>query len=212
MLRLRARRKLRSILEKVSGLVVLRARRATDLLDKVVALREGAATTASCVICLMLGVGGAMFTPPALTPKASAAPVASSGIFDPSTSNDGLVSGETGAGSTLLERVAEARRAQKAARSGASPGTEKTRPAKSGPATTEHDLLPGVPVGEGDGPGELPQATPAVSAPSAPTVPSDPGDGPVAEPPSPPGLPTPPLPPVGSPPTEALTGEVEELL
>ena len=195
MLRMRARRKLRSILEKVSGLVVLRSRRLFELGDKVFALRDGAVTTASCVLCLVLGAGGVLVAPSALTPKASARPA-------PATVRHPLPNARAAAirldrldRSVLRERVAEARRDQAADRERAT-STASRRDRRKAAAATEEDegLLPSVPVGDGDG--EIPVNGPALSADegSQEVTPPDPGDAPV-QPPSPPQPPAPPPPP-----------------
>lgn len=204
MLRMRARRKLRSIMEKVSGLVVLRVRRIAELGDKLFVLREGAATTTSCVICLVLGIGGAVVTPSALTPQASAGPVRS-----PSTSfaaMDGVLqaSNETKLSPSLQDRVAEARRAQEAARAEAASSSssssqgrrDRQRKGKKAASSDQQGLLPGLPGNDGDGGVGLPGAGAVTPETTAPGIsPPDPGDGPTVEPPSPPSPPPPPPPP-----------------
>lgn len=195
MLRMRARRKLRSILEKVSGLVVLRARRLFELGDKVFALRDGAVTTASCVLCLVLGAGGVLVSPSALTPRASARPA-------PSAVGDDLGRGATTVSrglfdrSVLRERVAEVRREQAAAREEQERSkTERGRTRKASSSDDDADLLPSVPVGNGDGGIPVP-ATTISSSGSGQVTPPDPGDAPTVEPPSAPQPPAPPPPPV----------------
>ena len=74
MIRMRARRKLKLALENVSGLVALRVRRVGDLIEGMFALRDGSVAAASCVFCLVLGVGSTLVAPQALTPRASARP------------------------------------------------------------------------------------------------------------------------------------------
>lgn len=72
MLRMRARRKLRTALENVSGLVALRLRRVVDAVEAAFAAKEGAISAASCVVCLVIGVGATVGAPASLTPHASA--------------------------------------------------------------------------------------------------------------------------------------------
>jgi DNA-directed RNA polymerase specialized sigma24 family protein len=60
MLRLRARRKLSSMLRDVSALVLLRYRRALDLLQGMLPSYEGLLPTGTCVICLLVGLSGGM--------------------------------------------------------------------------------------------------------------------------------------------------------
>ena len=72
MLRMRARRKLKSALESVSGVVALRLRKIADFVEAAFAAKEGATAAASCVFCLVLGVGATVAVPASLTPKASA--------------------------------------------------------------------------------------------------------------------------------------------
>ena len=195
MLRMRARRKLRSILEKVSGLVVLRSRRLFELGDKVFALRDGAVTTASCVLCLVLGAGGVLVAPSALTPKASARPAPTTVRHASPHTRPAVVRLDRIDRSVLRERVAEARREQAADRERvASKAASRERRKGSIAAEGDEGFLPSVPVGNGDG--QIPVNSPALSADegSQEVTPPDPGDTPV-EPPSPPQPPAPPAPP-----------------
>lgn len=191
MLRMRARRKLRSILEKVSGLVALRTRRLFELGDKVFALRDGAATTASCVLCLVLGAGGVLVTPSALTPKASARPVATA--IGPTLGVGGATGEAYGSveRGLLSERVAEARREQAADREREASTTSSRKRAQKDPAVGEDDAsLPSLPLGGG---GQVPVSSPAtITADPEEITPPDPGDAPTVEPP---GSPQPPAPP-----------------
>lgn len=214
MLRMRARRKLRSILEKVSGLVALRSRRLTELSEKLFALREGAATTASCVLCLMLGIGGVVATPSVLTPQASALPVRSA--VGPAVSlpvGGEIEAHEAAVAASLQEGVAEARRAQQAARLDAA--RHRTRTKKVSSADHDAGLLPALP-GQDDG--SIPVPSHDVSADTGPpeVSPPDPGDAPTVEPPSPPAPPAPPSPPAPPvnvlPATDGLVDKVESAL
>lgn len=217
MLRMRARRKLRSILEKVSGLVVFRARRLVEFGDKVFVIRDGAATTASCVFCLVLGVGGVLVAPPGLTPKASARPVAPAALHAvPQASRVSAAELAHLQGESLHRRVADARREQAVARQVADrEAPERSRRTKDGAGdASEGNKLPAIPIGNGDDP---------IPAPSSPTMtvdgdggeltPPDPGDAPTVEPPSPPSPPPPPPPPVdAATPLEPVIEEAEGLL
>ena len=196
MLRMRARRKLRSILEKVSGLVVLRARRLFELGDKVFALRDGAVTTASCVLCLVLGAGGVLVTPSALTPKASARPAPANVRYAAPYARTAVIQPDRIDRSVLRERVAEARREQAAdrQRDASKAASREKRKGSAGAEDEKGSLLPSVPVGDGDG--QIPVNKPAtVSADGGPqeVTPPDPGDAPTVEPPT--EAPAPPPPP-----------------
>ena len=63
MRRMRARRKLTEILERVSAIFVLPARRLADLAQAMVGAREGLVAGVSCVLCTVLGIGAAITGP-----------------------------------------------------------------------------------------------------------------------------------------------------
>ena len=63
MRRMRARRKLTEILERVSAIFVLPARRIADMAQAVVGIREGLFAGVSCVLCTFLGIGVAVIVP-----------------------------------------------------------------------------------------------------------------------------------------------------
>jgi hypothetical protein len=63
MRRMRARRKLTEILERVSAIFVLPARKLGDLAHAIVGVREGLLTGVSCVLCTVLGIGVAVTLP-----------------------------------------------------------------------------------------------------------------------------------------------------
>lgn len=67
MRRMRARRKLTQILERVSGLFLLPARRLNEMGQALFGMRDSLATGASCLVCTVLGVGLAVSVP--LTPQ-----------------------------------------------------------------------------------------------------------------------------------------------
>jgi len=215
MLRMRARRKLRSILEKVSGLVVLRSRRLLELGERVFFLRDGAATTASCVICMVLGFGGVVAAPSQLLGEASARPAPSFSGYSAEALSVELTSGNDGVqpGSLLDEAAAEALREKLAGR--ATVSSDRTRQRSDG-ATADDDqaLLPGLPGGGDDTPIGVPEAETATTPGAEPPTVSPPetGDGPVGQPPAPPA-PAPPAPPVNAlPSTEEVVEEVDSLL
>lgn len=220
MLRMRARRKLRSILEKVSGLVVLRARRIAEIGDKVFIVREGAVTTASCIFCLMLGAGGVLVAPSSLTPKASAGPVRHAVVSTLPPSPWEIGEQTRLDTSRLQERVAEARRAQAAAREAAAREAAVARTSERERSKKEGDsggsgLLPSMPVGDGDGSIPIEASSTIVEEGDDPSVtPPDSGDAPgVPSPPAPPAAPGSPDSPMEAiPPTEELVQQAEGLL
>jgi DNA-directed RNA polymerase specialized sigma24 family protein len=63
MRRMRARRKLTEILERVSAIFVLPARRLSDLAQAIVGVREGMLAGVSCILCTVLGIGVAVSVP-----------------------------------------------------------------------------------------------------------------------------------------------------
>jgi Sigma-70 region 2 len=63
MRRMRARRKLTEILERVSAIFVLPARRLADMAHAIVGVREGLFAGMSCVLCTVLGIGVAVTVP-----------------------------------------------------------------------------------------------------------------------------------------------------
>ncbi|HWC15126.1 MAG TPA: sigma-70 family RNA polymerase sigma factor [Actinomycetota bacterium] len=67
MRRMRARRKLTAILERVSAVILMPVKRLTEVVQAVVAVRDPLAAGTSCLLCTMLGVGVAVSVP--LTPR-----------------------------------------------------------------------------------------------------------------------------------------------
>jgi DNA-directed RNA polymerase specialized sigma24 family protein len=63
MRRMRARRKLTEILERVSAIFVLPAKRLADMAHALVGVRDGLLTGMSCVLCTVLGIGVAVSVP-----------------------------------------------------------------------------------------------------------------------------------------------------
>lgn len=197
MLRMRARRKLRSAMEKVSGLVALRARRLGDLFESLVVLRETGMTAASCAFCLALGVGGTMLAPSILIPEASARPV--QGAADSSTVLAAPQSTSIAASDTEARRaIAEARATSAAARDADAGGQEpsarrgKDREAAVKPASNS-GLLGDLPVGDG---GDDATSPPSISLDAQSDQPAPAGGGgdapevpPAPDPPAPPPIP-----------------------
>ena len=60
MMRMRARRKLAAAVEKISAVVVLRSKKAWELVHGLVALKDEAVPALSCILCIVLGAGSAM--------------------------------------------------------------------------------------------------------------------------------------------------------
>ena len=228
MLRMRARRKLRSALEKVSGLVALRVRRLGDLLEGMVVLRETGITAASCAFCLALGVGSAVVAP-GLVPEASAGPVR--GGAD--TSSSAIVG--TARSATMTANQAFLRQAIARARAAGvgaplaehHDATDRPSPAgrtkakKDAEADSENGLIRTLPVG---GDGDSPSTAPIGLDPQNDAPPLPVGDGdqapslpPAPEPPAPPPPPPAPAPPPagGDDSTDPLggaSGVVDQLL
>lgn len=230
MLRMRARRKLKLALENVSAVIALRLRRIAEVLEGAFAAREGVVSAASCVLCLIVGIGAGIAPPPGLTPHAAAGPTSSAA--DPSWSLDlagrldigidtPLARGAwTGAGAANEPSAGTAGRSAVESEDGRKAGaTRRAKNASSGSADGS----------DGDGRliGVLPQDEDQVVSGAANTVEigvdhddatplpdGDPGDGtPAAEPPAPPAPPPAPAPPVtGAVPLPPLTEEATELL
>lgn len=186
MRRMRARRKLTEILERVSAIFVLPARRIADLAHAMVGVREGFMTGASCILCTVLGIGVAVTVP--------------------------LGSGTAGA--SPLHRDGTGERAAIVARSIMLPGDERTssravdvpNAIKPSKLTTRGDRSSAGGSVEGED-GSLPTLPPLPSDPNpeAPTVPL-PNRGPQGGPNIPEPPPLPPLP--GKSPN-GLVGEIE---
>lgn len=207
MLRMRARRKLRSALEKVSGLVALRIRRLGDLFEGLVVLKETGMTAASCAFCLALGVGGTVLAPAALVPEASAGPVrqgvgAMSFVTPPlrsAAAADGLrhalaEARAAGENARLLEATHRPERGQ---------ADRRTRAKDRSSTASASDLGGTLPLGHG---GDDVQDAPSMSLPaddSPQPLPAEGGD----EEPSLPPTSEPPSPPVPSGPSDDSAGD-----
>ena len=227
MLRMRARRKLRSALEKVSGLVALRLRRFTDLFEGLVALRETGITAASCAFCLALGVGSTVVAP-GLVPKASAGPVREG-------QGSAIVVGTARSATVTMSRAVlrQAIASARAAGAGAPlaeyhdpadrpDASARAKPKRTVQEASEGDLVRTLPIG---GDGDSSPNTGALSVDSdndRPPLPVGDGDEapplpPAPDPPAPPAPPPAPAPPGGNgddstDPLGGATEVVEQLL
>ncbi|MDP9069395.1 MAG: sigma-70 family RNA polymerase sigma factor [Actinomycetota bacterium] len=203
MLRMRARRKLRSMMERVSGLVAVRLRHAIQLTEGAVVLQDGGLKAASCAICFALGIGGTVLAGP-LAPAASAAAA-------PVTVQRLLLPAPRGLRAAAYERpdvaAAEARAVGAAAREAAARSSTRKK-AQRESARSQEGLIQSIPT---DANGQVAVSDGAVEAPEAggpPPLPGDDGDGSTITPP-----PTTP-PPTPEPPTdnrELVPAEVQEV-
>jgi DNA-directed RNA polymerase specialized sigma24 family protein len=172
MLRMRARRKLRAILERVSGLLVLRHGRASDWFGAMFASRDAVAqSAAACMACALIGTAfGAVSTPRAVEARPQ---------------SPGHTSGALLAGAEQLQRFALPHPLKSAtARDGermpaghtGRRGATSTQASRLRPTPKTPDPLP-LPTGSGDTP---------VPMPPTPDVPSaEPPGGPDQLPPLP---------------------------
>jgi hypothetical protein len=165
MRRMRARRKLTQILERVSSVLVLPAKRLADAGHALLGMKEPFVASASCVLCAVLGVGVAVSIP--LTPERARA-----GTLDsPSTSQD--LQGALGVASDAAEPSSSW---DSPAQAGLSP-RRSTRGHQSGHEEATSPL-----------PSQLPlPSDPTGETPTVPPLPGDPGEEPPA--PAPPPLP-----------------------
>lgn len=199
MRRMRARRKLKLALEKVSGLVGLRVRRVSELIEGVLAVKEGAASAASCAFCLVMGIGAAIATPAALTPSAAAGPaesIAGSGSYS-TVKATAVARMNGGAEPRPGDQPSGGRSASGTdAERGGKPGGKSKPKTKSNDAGSPTEDDPGVlgrlPDGDGDQPITPPTSDVETDVPSA-DPPSPPGGTPdvdVTSTPRPPSPPT----------------------
>lgn len=174
MRRMRARRKLTEILERVSAIFVLPARRLADFAHAMVGVRESFLTGMSCVLCTVLGIGVAVTVPFGAT-QADASTLRSDGPGDRAaivarvlmatelgrSSSDAALSNTP---SATIARSAAARSGAKS-HSGAEPAPLPSLPLPSDPAPTPPNVLPGR------GPEGGPSIPPAPPLPTLPTQP-----------------------------------------
>lgn len=184
MRRMRARRKLTEILERVSAIFVLPARRLADLAQAMVGAREGLMAGMSCVLCTVLGIGVAV-TVPFGTSSAGASTLRSDGpgdraaivarsLMSSDVSSDRLVADAPSTTTTTAPRR-KAVRSDPAVRETEDPTGLPTLPLPNDPAPEP----PSVPL-----PNRGPQGGPNVpEPPPLPTLPGgrDPNGGIVGE-------------------------------
>ncbi len=193
MLRMRARRKLRTLVERVSGLVALRLRHVSQFAEGAVVLQDGALKAGTCVICVVLGVGATVIAGP-LAPAASARTAPASIAYLSTLVEEG---GATHARVQPHAATAEARRARRVATKIDAPRVRSAKPKQvsSGGSRTQEGLTQVIPT-ELDEEASVSDATvetPGTGTP--PPLPGGDGDGTTLEPPPAPSPPPAPQPP-----------------
>ena len=174
MRRMRARRKLTEILERVSAIFVLPARRIADLAHAALGMRDGLLTGASCVLCTVLGIGVAV-TVPFATPRAEAATVSPATPGERAGyASEIILSSGLGSRSSLTADAPDVTTRSKAAAvaqpAGGATDGGSTLPTLPEPPPVPTDP-PSVPL-----PTRGPQGGPPVPAPpTVPTIPTLPG-------------------------------------
>jgi DNA-directed RNA polymerase specialized sigma24 family protein len=180
MRRMRARRKLTQLLEQVSAIFVLPARKVSDAIQGMLGLRDGLVAGTSCLLCAVLGTGIAA-TVPFMPGRAEAH----------STSRVASAAQQAWAAVEAGSRVLVADASSTATRAGSSTtsGTRATRKAGSrATSQTAPSALPQLPGSTSDDPG-VPEVDPnGVTVPEPPEPPA-PGPAPVPAPPAPPSVP-----------------------
>lgn len=207
MRRMRARRKLKLAMEKVSGLVGLRLRRVSELVEGAVALREGTMSAASCAFCLMIGIGAAVAPPAALIPPAAAGSVRTTTPADGYAAQQGTTSTRIAAGIEPRPGSSAVRRSGgvgENARKRATAGRKGNgdRSARTG-QEADPTLVDALPHHPGDQPITPPADDVGIDVPGAP--PSPPDVTSVQPPPVPSASQPPPTPPVPVPSIEDAT-------
>jgi DNA-directed RNA polymerase specialized sigma24 family protein len=170
MLRMRARRKLRAILERVSGLIVLRHGRVSDWFSAAFASRDAIAQgAAACVACALVGsafVAAGTPTPANARPLTSGR--AAGTVLVEAGKLDRLVS------ATILKSAA-ATDGERSFRSSSSTGRRTTHATRLRPsaASSDQGTLP-LPTDPGDSPVPIPPApeVPQQDTPSTPSAPA----------------------------------------
>lgn len=189
MRRMRARRKLTEILERVSAIFVLPARRLADLGQALIGARESLMAGVSCVLCTMLGIGVAV-TVPLGTGSAEASTVRSDGTGDRAAIvAQAIMSSEVSATGVTADAPAATTTANRSARNAGS----------AAEATEDPTGLPSLPL----------PSDPAPEPPSVPLPNRGPQGGPTV--PEPPPLPLPTLP-GGRDPNSGPLGELGRIL
>lgn len=178
MRRMRARRKLTQLLEQVSAIFVLPARKLSDAIHGMLGLRDGLVAGTSCLLCAVLGTGIAVTVP--LMPERAEAHSASRVA---TAAQQAWAAVEAGSRVLVADSPIAARRAGSTTR-----GSATRKPAARSTSQTESSALPQLPGSTGDDPG-VPEVAPnGVAVPEPPHAP-DPGPPPAPAPPAPPSLP-----------------------
>lgn len=186
MRRMRARRKLTQLLEHVSAIFVLPARKISDAMHALLGIRDSLVTGTSCLLCAVLGAGVAV-TVPLAPERAEAAEVLR--VADAAQRSWAAVEADA----VALAATSDAVGIDRATGSISSSRTGRTSEGSTAPADGSPTIpLPGGPTGD---------------------QPIDPGDVPVPAPPPAPAPPSPPLPlPGGGPDNDDLGETVNEAL
>ncbi len=195
MLRMRARRKLRTLVERVSGLVALRLRHVSQFAEGAVVFQDSALKAGTCVICVVLGVGATVIVGPL-------APAASARTTPVSIAYLSVLVDQPGQTKPLLQphaATAEARLARRLARELDAPRVRSanSKEAPSGGGRAQEGLTQVVPSELDE---EVSVSDDTLEAPDTgtpPPLPGGGGDGTTLEPP-----PAPPPPPMPEPPSD----------
>ena len=160
MRRLRARRKLTQLMERVSAVVLFPLRRVSDLIHGLVGMKEALAQSASCVLCGVLGVGAVLAIP--APPARSATPSTAVPRLEVSVADKRaadlpdeakLISRATRARERALSAVAAERKAAARKRAAREGRAERAQPLGVDPddvtdrlpeTNTPHNVLPEV--------------------------------------------------------------------
>ncbi len=189
MRRMRARRKLTQLLEQVSAIFVLPARKFADAMHAVLGVKDGLVAGTSCLLCAVLGAGIAV-TVPLVPERAEAREV----------SRVAVAAQRAWAAVEARSLVAAAPNPSSRAGTERSASTRSTRTAAAHP--TSPSGTPAIPLPTG----------PTGDQPTVPDV--DPGGGgvPVPAPPPAPAPPPPPLPGGGPSDSDELEGAVAKMM
>ena len=182
MRRMRARRKLTQLMERVSGVVLFPLRRLTDLGHGLAGMREAFAQSASCVLCGVLGVGAVLAMPaPAArsATRSSEVPPRVERVL-----SEAAEISHSRHETVLLDRAAKAQARARAQESAAKRRAERSGVASRKPGAPEpeplvdpEDVTDRLPKGAVQPPPVPP--TPKTPTPAPPTLPSPPSDEPI---------------------------------
>jgi DNA-directed RNA polymerase specialized sigma24 family protein len=185
MRRLRARRKLTQLLEQVSAIFVLPARKVADAMHAVLGLKEGLVAGTSCLLCAVLGAGIAV-TVPLVPERAEARGVSRVAV----AAQRAWAAVEAGTPALVAAAPSSATRTGARATSARAP--------RNSAGSTSPSGVPSIPLPTG----------PTDNEPTVPEV--DPNGGGVPVPAPPPAPATPPLPGGGSPDNDELEETVDK--